>query len=132
LTDVGGILDGINRVLDLLSDPDKGVRELIRLAFKGVTPRDVASAINSDVDPLTLTLKTYNLSLDSLRVILRPYLRANWNTVTKYITKPTLVRDLIVSERPDLKKILYTQQGLTYITRQLKKIARILYDIAWR
>lgn len=126
---------GITKILkDAVLDPSKDkIDGFITWSLeKYVNEENLNYSIENDLDIITLALNHYGLSHNkTITPIFRLAMKMYWEEAESYLTHVEKVYS-ILTKKPEIKKILDTEKGRSYLNRCCKQTYSALYDFIWR
>ena len=119
---------------EALINPTKNqVKRLLSWCLENfVTQGNLQYAIENDLDILTLALNHYGLGHSSITPSLRTVLKLYWDEVEPLLTDASKIYSIIISKRPECKKILDTPKGRNYLNRCCQETYNKLYEFTWK
>lgn len=96
-----------------------------------MTAENLDSAINENIDILTLSLNEFHLGNPLVAPLFKLALQMFWTEfVENYLANAPRVKELL-SQKPECKAILDTDRGIDYLNRCCKATYDSLYTFCW-
>ena len=125
---------GITKILkDAILDPSKDkIDGFITWSLeKYVNEENLNYSIENDLDIITLALNHYGLSHSkTVTPIFKLAMKMYWDEAESYLTHVEKVFS-ILAKKPEIRKILDTEKGRSYLNRCCKQTYSKLYDLIW-
>ena len=98
---------------------------------KYVNEENLTYAIENDLDIITLALNHYGLSHSkAITPLFRLAMKMYWTEAETYLTHVEKAFS-ILTRKPEIKKILDTEKGRSYLNRCCKQTYSRLYNFIW-
>lgn len=119
---------------DAILDPSKEkIDDFITWSLeKYVNEENLSYSIENDLDIVTLALNHYGMSHSkTITPIFKITMKMYWGEVESYLINVEKVFS-ILSKKPEIKEILDTEKGRSYLNRCCKETYDKLYDFVWK
>jgi len=96
-----------------------------------ITEENLRTAIEEDVDILTLAFNHFGLGHSAVTPLIRIVFKYYWDEVESIVTDANRVYE-IIARKPECAKIISTKEGNDYLNRCCEAAYANLYDFLWR
>lgn len=94
------------------------------------TAENIRRAIEEDIDPLPIAYNHLHLNTFPINELAKIVLKMYWQYAEEYLTDVEAVYNLL-SQNPEVKALLDTPEGRSYLNRMVKHIYNRLYAWVW-
>lgn len=98
--------------------------------LKKIPPNEVKNAIVNDIDLVKILFNHFHLSHPAVKRFAVPLLRNYWDQIEGFLKDINKIKS-VLSLNEEVKKILWTPEGLKWLKKQQRKLYDALYFYTW-